>query len=156
MIVLNIKFIKFHGISWNSMELQKSSMESMVFHGTFLGKIKSSMEFHGILWNSGVWKTFHGIFMELWIWTKFHGILHVSVIGAVPWNSMDLVLRQFRWHEQFYGIPLNSMELEVRQFRWHEQSHGIPTKENWGCGWVINWIVKDWAIKHRVCVWPNW
>ena len=79
---------------------------------------------------------------------------------AVPWNSMELWVRQFRWHEQFYGIPWNlkcanfadmrsslefhgtlgapisltrtipwnSMELRVRQFRWHEQFHGIPWK----------------------------
>ena len=41
-------------------------------------------------------------------------------------NSMELGVRQFRWHEQFHGIPWNSMELGVRQFRWHEQFHGIP------------------------------
>ena len=66
MIFLNMKFIKFHGIPWNSMELQKkfhgipwNSMEllggklkvpwnSMEFHGTReCGK--NSMEFHGTL-----------------------------------------------------------------------------------------------------------
>ena len=71
---------------------------------------------------------------------------------------MELVMRQFRWQEQFHGIPWNfkcanfddtsssmefhgtrsapisltlevpwnSMELGVRQFRWHEKFHGIP------------------------------
>ena len=84
---LNMKFIKFHGIPWNPMELQKSSME---FHGTFWGEIKSSMEFHGVPWNSGVWKKFHGI------------PAHVIEIGAlqVPWNSMELMV----------SVPWNSME----------------------------------------------
>ena len=50
---------------------------------------------------------------------QFHGI---------PWNSMELRVRQFRWHEQFHGIPWNSMELGMRQFRWHKQFHGIPWK----------------------------
>ena len=26
---------------------------------------------------------------------------------AVPWNSMELRMRQFRRHEQFHGIPWN-------------------------------------------------
>ena len=64
---------------------------------------------------------------------EFHGIwsVPISLTRAVPWNSMELVVRQFRWHEQFHGIPWNSMELEMRQFRWHEQFHGIPW--NLGC-----------------------
>ena len=45
---------------------------------------------------------------------------------AVPWNSMELKFRQFRWHERFHGIPWNSVELGTRQFRWHDQFHGIP------------------------------
>ena len=36
---LNIKFIKFHGIPWNSMEIQKSSVESMEFQGTWSAPI---------------------------------------------------------------------------------------------------------------------
>ena len=55
---------------------------------------------------------------------------------------MELVVRQFRWQEQFHGIPWNfecanfddsssSMEFHgipwhLRQFHWHEQFHGIP------------------------------
>ena len=61
---------------------------------------------------------------------------------AVPWNSMELGGRQFRWHEQFHGtrsapismtwaVPWNSMELGVRQFRWNEQFYGITW--NLGC-----------------------
>ena len=54
-----------------------------------------------------------------------------SMTPAVPWNSMELRVHQFRWHEQFHGIPWNSMELGVRQFRWQEMFHGIPW--NFGC-----------------------
>ena len=91
---------------------------------------------------------------------EFHGTLgaQISLTRAVPWNSMEFRVRQFRWHEQFHGFPWNlkcanfadmrssmefhgnlgapisltravlwnSMELRVRQFRWHEQFHGIP------------------------------
>ena len=95
---------------------------------------------------------------------EFYGTKNapISLTRAVPWNSMELRMRQFRWHEQFHGIPWNfgganfadtsssmefhgtwsapisltwevpwnSMELWVRQFRWHEQFHeqfhGIP------------------------------
>ena len=78
------------------MEIQKSFME---FHGTFLGKIKSSMEFLGIRWNSGVWQKFHGIpwnfgsgqKLEVLL-LKFHGIpwnhgCCSNVVQKVPWNS---------------------------------------------------------------------
>ena len=34
--------------------------------------------------------------------------------NAVPWNSMELGVCQFRWHKQFHWIPWNSMELENR------------------------------------------
>ena len=45
----------------------------------------------------------------------------------IPCNSMELEVRQYRWHEQFHGIPwslecvnfMEFIELEVRQF------HGI-------------------------------
>ena len=50
----------------------------------------------------------------------------MELTAAVPWNSVELRVHQFRWHEQFHGIPWNSMELGVRQFRWQEQFHGIP------------------------------
>ena len=71
----------------------------MEFHPT---DTSSSMEFHGT-WNAPI-----------------------SMTRAVPWNSMELGVRQFRWHQQFHGNPWNSMELGVPQFRWHQQSHGIP------------------------------
>ena len=89
----------------------------------------------------------------------------ISLTRAFPWNSMELGVRKFRWHEQFHGIlwnlectifddtsssrefhgtrsapisltravPWNSMELEVRQFRWHEMFHGIHAALYRGC-----------------------
>ena len=123
MIFLNMKFIKFHEIPWNSMELQKkipwnsmefhgtfwgkikSSMEfhGIEFHGTFWGKIKSSMEFHGIPWNSGVWKKFHGIpwnFGSGQNSMEFHGIpwnhrCCSNVVQKVPWNSGESSMELF-------------------------------------------------------------
>ena len=74
----------------------------MEFHGTFGGKIKSSMEFHGIPWNSGVWIKFHGIpwnFGSGQNSMEFHGIpwnhrCCSNVVQKVPWNfgesSMEL------------------------------------------------------------------
>ena len=61
---------------------------------------------------------------------EFHGTSSapISMARAVPWNSMELQVRQFRWHEKFHGIPWNSLELGVRQFRWNEKFHGIPWK----------------------------
>ena len=81
------------------------------------------MEFHGTrskpisLTQAVPWNS-----MELWV-RQFRWLEHFH---GIPWNSMELRVRQFRWHEQFHGIPWNSMELEVRQFRWHEKFHGIP------------------------------
>ena len=49
----------------------------------------------------------------------------ISLTRAVPWNSMELGMRQFRWHEHFHGIRWNSIEFGVRQFRWHGKFHGI-------------------------------
>ena len=86
------------------------------------------MEFHGIPWNFG-----GANFADTSSSMEFHGTwsVPISLTRAVPWNSMELTMRQFCWHEQFHGIPWNSLELWVRQFRWHEQFHGIPW--NFGC-----------------------
>ena len=50
---------------------------------------------------------------------EFHGTWSapISPTQAVPWNSMELGMRQFRREEQFQGIPWNSMELRMRQLR---------------------------------------
>ena len=113
----------------------------MEFHGTRTAPISMTW---AVPWNSmelGVrqfrWhKQFHGIQLNLEYLNfndtsssiEFHGTRSapISLTQAVPWNSMELRMRQFGWHEQLYGIPWNFMELRVRQFRWHEQFHGIP------------------------------
>ena len=150
---------QFHGIPWNldwrtpsSMEFQgipwnlecanfADTSSSMKFHGTRSAPISltravpwNSMElglpqfrwheqFHGILWSFKC-----ANFADMSSSMEFHGTWSapISLTRAVPWNSMELQVRQFRWHEQFHGIPWDSMELEGRQFRWHEQFHGIP------------------------------
>ena len=78
-----------------------------------------------------------------------------SMTPVVQWNSTELGVVQFRWHDQFHGIPwcfschrkleilsavdlsrtlskynnqtspCKSTELGVGQFRWHEQFDGI-------------------------------
>ena len=96
--------------------------------------------FHGIPWHLEC-TNFHDTSSSM----EFHGtsIGPISLTRAVPWNSMQLWVRQFRWHKQFHeipwyfecanfddeqfrGIPWNSMQPGERQFRWHEQFHGIP------------------------------
>ena len=57
---------------------------------------------------------------------EFHGTWSAPILmtWAVPRNSMDLRLSQFRWHEQFHGIswnfdsavPWNSMGLGCANF----------------------------------------
>ena len=109
---------------WNSIELEvRQFRRHEQFHGipwnlecANIADKNSSMEFHGT-WNGPM-----------------------SMTRAVSWNSVELGMRhfrwheqfldygvrQFRWHEQFYGIPWKFMELGVRQFRWHEPFHEIP------------------------------
>ena len=149
MIFLNIKFIKFHGIpwnfkkvSWNSMEL--GSMEIVIWNSMELEKRQFCWheQFHGIPWNLRC-----ANFDDPSSSMEFHGTWSapISRTRAVPWNSMEPGVHQFRWHEQFHGIPCmefhitwsaaismtraapwNSMELVLRHFRWHEQFHGTP------------------------------
>ena len=97
-------------VPWNSMEF---GVRQFRWHE----------QFHGIPWNFKC-----ANFDDRSSSMEFHGTRSapISMTRAVPRNSMELKLRQFRWHERFHGIPWNSMELGVRQFRWHEQFHGIP------------------------------
>ena len=107
---------KFHGIPWNSMEL---GVRLFRWHEQFHGipwnfkcanfvDSTSSMEFHGIPWNFESAK-----FTDTSSSIEFHGSwsVPISMTEAVPWNSMELGVRQFRWHEKFHAIPWNSMEL---------------------------------------------
>ena len=101
---------KFHGIPWNSMELR-------------VRQFRWHEQFHGIPWNEPAvrqfrWhEQFHGIpwnlkcanFADMRSSMEFHGTLGapISLTRAVPWNSMEIRMRQFCWHEQFLGIPWN-------------------------------------------------
>ena len=149
--------MEFRGIPWN-LECAKfaDTSSSMEFHGTRSALISmtwavpwNSMElwlrqfrwhgqFYGIPWNLKC-----ANFADIRSSMEFHGTLDAPILltRAVPWNSMELRIGQFRWHEQFHGIPWNSMELRVRQFRWNEQFHGIPW--NLKCanfaGWEVPW-----------------
>ena len=152
---------QFHGIAWNSMELgerifqwrQFRSREQ--FHWTFgvpisltravpwnsmeLGvrQFRSNEQFHGIPWilecanfaDTSSSMAFH----EAWG-------APISMARAVPWNSMELVVRQFRWYEPFHGIPWNFMEYGVRQIRWHEQFHGNNKKDLFQFKWTWNTV----------------
>ena len=117
-------------VPWNSMEFHgtwivPNSMtravpwNSMEFHGTTsvgVRQVRWHEQFHGIPWNLGC-----ANFADTSSSMEFHGTWSalISMTRAVPWNSMELGVRQFRLHEQFHGIPWNSTELGVRQFRWH-------------------------------------
>ena len=103
-------------VPWNSMEL---GMRKLRWHEQFHGipwnfkcanfvDTTSSMEFHGIPWNFESAK-----FTDTSSSIEFHGSwsVPISMTEAVPWNSMELGVRQFRWHEKFHAIPWNSMEL---------------------------------------------
>ena len=81
------------------------------------------MEFRGIPWNFKC-----ANLADMSSSMEFHGTRSspISLTREVPWNSMELEVRQFCWHKQFHGIPWNSMEFGVCQFRWHEQFHGNP------------------------------
>ena len=113
MIFLNMKFIKFHGIPWNSMELQKSSME---FHGTFLGKIKSSMEFYGTREYGKSSMEFHGTLDLDKIQNLFSMVIETYFDQKVPWNFLQSSMELFEQHlnntcgsMEFHGIPWNHM-----------------------------------------------
>ena len=122
---------QFHGIPWNFKCAKfADTSSSMEFHGTRSAQIamtrtvlwmefdwipwnfkcanfddtSSSMEFNGIPWNQEC-----ANFYDTGSSMEFHGnwSAPISMTRAVPWNSMELQMRQFRWHEQFHGIPWN-------------------------------------------------
>ena len=133
---------QFHGIPCNSMELGVRQYRwHKQFQGTKNAPISLTRE---VPWNSMELRVrqfrwheqFHGIpwnlkcpnFDDTRSSMEFHGTWSapISLTREIPWNSMELGVRQFRWQEQFHGIPWNSMELGIRQFQWHEKFHGIP------------------------------
>ena len=155
---------QFHGIPWNLKCANFADMRSSVeFHGTLGAPVSltravpwNSMElrmrqfrwheqFLGIPWNLECVN-----FADTSRSMEFHGTWSapISLTWEILWNSMELWLRQFRWHEQFHGIPWNSMELRVRQFRWHEQFHGIPWNLNCSC--QRNWRTQSSMEFHGI------
>ena len=94
-------------VPWNSMDLW---VRQFRWHEQFHGipwnfdYMSSSMEFHGIPWNLEC-----ANFPDSSRFIEFHGTRSapISLTQAVPWNSMEPEVRQFRWHEKFHGIPWN-------------------------------------------------
>ena len=67
-------------------------------------KVPWHQQFHGIPWNFECTN-----FDDTSSSMEFHGTWSapISLTEAVPWNSMELIISQFQWHEQFHGIPWN-------------------------------------------------
>ena len=67
-------------------------------------KVPWHQQFHGIPWNFECTN-----FDDTSSSMEFHGTWSapISLTEAVPWNSMELGISQFQWHEQFHGIPWN-------------------------------------------------
>ena len=74
----------------------------MEFLGTRSASFRWNEQFHGIPWNLGC-----ANFDDTSSSIEFHGTRSapISMTRAVPWNSMELILRQSRLPEQFNGIP---------------------------------------------------
>ena len=94
--------------------LRQFCWHEQLFHGNWCAPISltradpwNSMEYHGT-WVCQFWD------------------YYCIVVSGDYYCICIVVSGQFRLHEQFHGIPWNSMELGMRQFRWQEQFHGIP------------------------------
>ena len=101
---------QFHGIPWN--------WECGNFDDT-----SSSMEFHGIPWN-----LMFANYADTSSYMKLHGTWSapISLTRAVPWNSMELRMRQLRWHEQFHVILWNLRWANFADTSSSTEFHGIP------------------------------
>ena len=121
---------KFHGIPWNSMEL---GVRQFRWHE----------QIHGIAWNLG-YANFNNTSSSM----EFHGTRSapISLTQAVPWNSMELRMRQFRWHEQFHGIPWN---LECVNFA--DTSSSMEFHGNWSAPISLTWEVPCNSMELEVC-----
>ena len=109
-IFIKIWKLKFHGIlsqfktqciDDTNGSIKYQTIGSMKFYGT---DTSSSMEFLGT-WNAPI-----------------------SMTRAVPWNSMEIVMRQFQWHEKFHGIPWNFECTNFHDTSSSMEFHGIPRK----------------------------
>ena len=94
---------QFPEIPWNSMELR-------------VHQFRWHEQFPGIPWNLGCANfddtsssmEFHGSWCVPISLTRARtSIAPISLTWAVPWNSVELGVHQFRWREQFHGIPWN-------------------------------------------------
>ena len=110
---------QFHGIPWNSMELGVRQFRWQLSERQFrwLG------QFHGIPWNLEC-----ANFADTRSSMEFHGTSSapISMTRAVPWNSMELWVRQFWWLEQFHGIPWNLEYANFADTRSSMEFNGIP------------------------------
>ena len=82
-------------------------------------------QFHGIPWNLKC-----ANFADASSSMEFHGTwsVPISLTQAVSWNSMELWVRQFRWHEQFHGfhnIPWNLECANLTDTSSSKEFHGI-------------------------------
>ena len=150
--------VEFHGTScaqisltravpWNSMEL---GVRQFRWHEQFHGIPWISMvlgvrqfrwheQFHGIprnLWCANFDDTSSSMelgvrhFAETSSSMVFHGTRRssISMTRAVPWNSMELGVRQLCWHEQFHGIRWNLKCANFSDTSSFLEFHGIPWK----------------------------
>ena len=103
---------QFHGFPWNSMEL---GVRQFRWHE----------KFHGIPWNLE-----YANFNDTSNSMEFHGTRSapISLVQAVPLNSMELRMRQIRWHEQFHGICHGTWSAPIsltREVAWNSMEfHG--------------------------------
>ena len=122
---------QFHGIPWKfgctSFDDSSSSME---FHGipvnlkcANFADTSSSMEFYSMNLKCAT-------FADTRSSMEFDGTWSapISLTRAVPWNSMEFHGTRSAPISMTRAVPWNarnSMELRVRQFRWHEQFHEV-------------------------------
>ena len=136
-------FMEFHGILWNfgCVDFADTS-SSLEFYGipwklecANFADTSSSMEFHGIPWNLKC-----ANFADMRSSMEFHGTLGapISLTRAAPWKSMELRVRQFRWHEQFHGIQWNLKCADFADMRSSMEFHatlGAPISLTWAFPW---------------------
>ena len=108
-------FIEFLGIWSVPISMSRAiPWSSMGFHGTYSAPVSMTEigvrqfrwheQFHGIPWNLWCAK-----FADTSSSMEFHGTASapISLTRAVPWNSMELEVHQFRRKEEFHGIRWN-------------------------------------------------
>ena len=90
-----LKSMQYVVFLWDFSQIRynhQSNTNNIYKYFFWTSNLSSSMEFHGIPWNSGVWKKFHGIPLNL-------------DLDKIPRNSMELEFLLLKFH----GIPWNHM-----------------------------------------------